>query len=213
LDSWLGHEKIEIIDNSRTFEDKIHNVIKTIYQELGDPYPIQKQYKFLVDSIDLEKLRDKKLVKLELEQFFTDGDNNCNTMVRKTTKDGDSTYSSTRKKDTTDVSERVTVCRHISEKEYNESLKMCLDKPIRKCRYCFTYNKQYYRLDIFEEPSNLAILEISLTNKGKKPVIPDFIKVSKDITDNLNYRNVNLYKKINGRNKRDSLVKKKADGS
>ena len=43
---------------AKTFDDKIHNVIKTIYQELGEPYPIQKQYKFLVDSIDLDKLKD-----------------------------------------------------------------------------------------------------------------------------------------------------------
>lgn len=211
LDSWLGHKKIEIIDNSKTFDDKIHRVIKTIYQELGDPYPIQKQYKFLVDSIDLDKLKDKKLVKLELEQFFTDGNDSANTMIRKTTKDGDSSYSSTVKRDTDDVSERITVCRNISEKEYEEALNKCPDKPIRKCRYCFTYNKQYYRLDVFEEPGNLVILEMDLTNKGKEVVIPDFIRINRDITNDVDYRNVNLYKKINGRRRNGSLVKKKAN--
>lgn len=211
MDSWLGHNKFEIIDNSKTFDDKIHRVIKAIYQELGDPYPIQKQYKFLVDSIDLDKLKDKKLVKLELEQFFTDGNDSSNTMIRKTTKDGNSSYSSTVKKDTDDLSERITVCRNISEKEYLESLNKISDKPIRKCRYCFTYNKQYYRLDVFEEPSGLAILEMDLTNKGKDVVIPDFIKINRDITNDLDYRNVNLYKKINGRRRNGSLVKMKAN--
>lgn len=210
MDSWLGHKKIEIIDNSKTFDDKIHNVIKTIYQELGEPYPIQKQYKFLVDSIDLDKLKDKKLVKLELEQFFTDGNNDANTMLRKTTKDGNSSYSSTIKKDTLDPSERITTCHKISDKEYNDALSKCLDKPIRKCRYCFTYNKQYYRLDVFEEPAGLAILEMELTNKGKEVVIPDFIKINRDITNDIEYRNVNLYKKINGRRKNSNLVKRKA---
>jgi conjugative transposon TraK protein len=67
-------EKWKIIDNSDNFDNKIHKVIKTIYKELGEPYPIQKQYKFLVDNIDLDKLNDKKIVKLELEQYFIDGD-------------------------------------------------------------------------------------------------------------------------------------------
>ncbi len=209
MDSWLGHNKIEIIDNSDSFDDKIHRVIKSIYKELGDPYPIQRQYKFLVDSIDLEKLKDKKLVKLELEQFFTDGNENTNTMFRKTTKDGNSSYSSTIKKDMDDLSERMTICRNITEKEYLDALNKVSDKPLRKCRYCFTYNKQYYRLDVFEEPSGLAILEMDLTNKGKEVVIPDFIKINKDITNDLDYRNVNLYKKINGRRRNGTLVKRK----
>lgn len=196
LDSWLGHNKIEIIDNSDSFDNKINKVIKAIYQELGDPYPIQKQYKFLVNSIDFDKLKDRKLVKLDLEQFFIDGNDNTTIMIRKTTKEGNSSYSSTIKKDMVDSSERMTICRNISEREYKDTFNNVLDKALCKCRYCFTYNKQYYRLDIFEEPNGLMILEINLTNEGQEVVIPDFIKIDKDITNDLEYRNVNLYKKI-----------------
>ena len=209
LDAWVGHKRIEIIGNEGSFDDKIHNVIKTIYELLGRPHPIQRQHKFLVDKIDLEKLKGRKLVKLELEQFFTDYSEAENTMVRKTTKDGESSYSKTIKKDTDIPSERTTISRRITDREYNELLATSVDTPIRKCRYCFAYNNQYYKLDVFEKPEGLVILETELTNENKKVEIPDFLTVKKDITDDYDYRNVNLYRKINKRRKNGPLVKKK----
>lgn len=209
LNSWIGHKQIEIIGNEGSFDDKIHNVIKSIYEFLGKPYPIQKQHKFLVDKIDLKGLKNRHLVKLELEQFFTDASDSENTMVRKTTKDGDSTYSRTVKRDTDEPSERITTTRRIANREYDELLQTTNDLPIKKCRYCFTYDKQYYRLDIFEKPKGLVILETELTNKSKEVVIPYFLSIKKDITNDLEYRNESLYRKINGRRKNSPLVNKK----
>ena len=209
LNSWIGHKKIEIIGNEGSFDEKIHNVVKSIYEFLGKPYPIQKQHKFLVDKINLEGLKNRHLVKLELEQFFVEENANENVMVRKTTKDGDSTYSRTVKRDTEVASERITTSRRISKREYNELYDSNLDTPIRKCRYCFTYDNQYYKLDVFENPAGLVILETELTNKSKEVIIPDFLSIKKDITEDKEYRNVNLYKKVNGRRKNSSLVKKK----
>lgn len=197
LESWVGHKKIEIITNEGTFDDKLHNVVKTIYEFLGEPYPIQRQYKFLIDKIDFEKLKGNHVIKLEIEQFFTNITDKENTMVRKTTKDGESTYNKTTKRDTNIENERITTTRRIEEKEYLELLKNTKDKPIKKCRYCFTYNNQYYRLDIFNEPEDLIILETELTNKNKEIKIPEFLTVKKDITKEYKYRNVNIYKNIN----------------
>ena len=209
LDAWVGHKRIEIIGNEGSFDDKIHNVIKTIYELLGKPYPIQRQHKFLIDKIDLAGLKGRRLVKLELEQFFTDYNETENTMVRKTTKDGESSYSKTIKKDTDIPSERTTLSRRITDREYNELLTATNDRPIRKCRYCFTYNNQYYKLDVFEKPEGMVILETELTNENKEVEIPDFLTVKKDITDDYDYRNVNLYRKINNRRKNGPVVKKK----
>lgn len=211
LDSWTGHDKLVIVDNKVGFDEKIDNVIKAIYQELGDPYPIQKQHKFLVDKINLNGLKNMHLVKLELEQFFVDATSTQNTMARKTTKNGEIIYTSTIKRDTDVSDERITISKKITEKDYGQLLEEIADKPIRKCRYCFTYGKQYYRLDIFENPKNLAMLEINLTNEGKEVVIPDFIDVKKDVTEDFEYRNANIFRKINGRRKNGILVKKKAD--
>lgn len=208
LNSWIGHENLSIITNSGNFDDKLHRAIRTIYETLDVPYPIQTQYKYLVEDIDKEKLAECLPVKLELEQFFTNGDDKENTMVRKTTKDGDSTYSTTTKRDTENASERITTSRRITDRDYNELLSQTEDKPIRKYRYCFTYNKQYYRLDLFEEPEGLMILETGLTNENSIVDIPDFIKVKKDITEDLKYRNANIYRKINKKSKNTPLTKK-----
>ena len=208
LNSWVGHKNIEIIGNEGTFDEKIDNVIKSIYRLLGRPLPIQKQHKFLVDSLNLDELIDRHLVKLEIEQFFVEGDDTENVMIRKTTKDGDSSYNRTTKKDTDVVSERITTSRVITEREYNELLGKSCDLPIRKCRYCFTDDNQYYRLDIFDDLDCLMILETELTDENKRLVIPSFISVKKDITEDCSYRNANLYRKINGRRKNSSLVKK-----
>jgi len=209
LNSWIGHKKIEIIGNEGSFDDKIHNVIKSIYEELGEPYPIQKQYKFLVDEIELTKVKDRHLVKLEIEQFFIEDNDKQNTMIRKTKKDGDCTYSRTIKKDTDIPHERITTSRQITKQEYEEQLNENNEEQIKKSRYCFTYNKQYYRLDIFEKPKNLIILETDLTNKNNKLKIPDFITIKKDITDDIKYRNSYLYQKINNLSNDNSLKKKK----
>lgn len=197
LDSWTGHKRLEIIGNEGSFEDKIHNVVKTIYEFLGKPYPIQRQYKFLVDSIDFEKLEGCHLVKLEIEQFFTDLKENENIMVRKTIKNGDASYCKTIKRDTEHVNERITTSRNISDKEYYELLSESSDKVIRKVRYCFTYKNQYFNLDVFDEPKGLVVLETELTNKSNKLEIPKFLSVSKDISDDLDYRNVNIYVQLN----------------
>ena len=208
LNSWIGHENLSIITNNGNFDDKLHSVIRAIYETLDVPYPIQTQYKYIIEEVDREKLAECLPVKLELEQFFTNGNDKENTMVRKTTKDGDSTYSSTTKRDTANASERITTSRRITDRDYNELLNQTEDKPIRKYRYCFTYNKQYYRLDLFEEPEGLMILETGLTNENSIVDIPDFIKVKKEITEDLEYRNANIYRKINKKSKNTPLIKK-----
>ena len=49
-------------------------------------------------------------------------------------------------------------------------------------RYCLTYNNQYYRLDIFDEPHGLMILETGLTNKKSKVKIKVFRQIKKKNT-------------------------------
>lgn len=202
LDSWTGHKRLEIIGNEGSFDDKLHNVVKSIYEFLGKPYPIQRQYKFLVNNIEFDKLEGCHLVKLELEQFFTDLDDKSNTMVRKTVKNGDVSYCKTIKRDTEKNNERITTSRNISDKEYYELLRESNDKVIKKVRYCFTYKNQYFKLDVFHEPEGLMILETELTSESKKLELPEFLSIREDISNNIDYRNVNIYTELNQTYKR-----------
>ena len=156
----------------------------------------------MVDNIDFNKLEGCHLVKLEIEQFFTDLNDKSNTMVRKTAKNGDVSYCKTIKKDTDKTNERITTSRNITEKEYYELLGESSDKIIRKVRYCFTYKNQYYRLDVFNEPNGLIVLETELTNESKKLEIPEFLSVIEDISNDINYRNVCIYTELNQSYKR-----------
>ena len=61
----------------------------------------------------------------------------------------------------------------------------------------------------FFDSEGMVILETELTNENKEVEIPDFLTVKKDITDDYDYRNVNLYRKINNRRKNGPVVKKK----
>lgn len=203
LSGWIGHPKIKIIDNEDSFDDKINHVIKEIYAILDRPYPIQRQYKYLVQELDLEELKNIDLVKLEIEQYHKFlGDSEI--IYRKTTLDGDTKYKAIEKKDTDNNSERLFRERNISKGEY--LMNLSLDIPIRKIRYCFVYKNSCYRLDVFDD--GLMILEIEETNKTKEVEIPPFIKIDRNITDDLEYRNSSIYL-----NKNKKKIKRKIKGA
>lgn len=189
LDAWLGHEKLKIIGNDTSFENKIKSVISEIYNVLNRPAPLQIQTKYLVNNIDLAEVEKTKLVKLELEQYvIMDGEKELT--YRKTGKDQEEKYTLVTKIDTLINNERITTQRNITEEEYydNKDEKIV---PIKKVRYCFEYKNQYFRLDIFDD--GLKVLEQEETDKTKKINLPPFIKVEKEITSDITYRNSALF--------------------
>ena len=86
----------------------------------------------------------------------------------------------------------------VSEKEidygiYNNLLdfKDNSRRVIRKKRFYFTYNGQYFSLDVFENENEIGILEINIV-EGEKVNIPSFISVIENVTDNKNFLNKNI---------------------
>ena len=192
LNSWLGHPKLKIIGNESNFDEKQNRVIYEIYNILNKPYPIQRQFKYLVSHIDIDKLLNiKEIVKLELEQYISII-NNTELIYRKTIKNNEKSYKIITKIDTNINNERIIKEKMISENEYY--LNMPNDTElIKKVRYCFEYKNQYFRLDIFN--NGLKILEIEETNKTKKINIPEFIKIDREVTNDIEYRNSSIYRK------------------
>lgn len=201
LDAWLGHDNLKIIGNDTDFRTKINNCIREVYNMTKNPYPVQCQEKYLVESFDLELLAKHHPVKQEIEQYITIQDDK-DIMYRKTISDQEERYSEITKIDTKINNERITIRRNISEDEFLGDIPT--DKaPIKKTRYCFDYKEQYFRLDIFDD--GLTILEIEETNKTKKRNLPDFITVKDIITNDVAYRNSTLFNKKNEKKKK--LVK------
>lgn len=193
LNAWLGHDNLKIIGNDTDFTEKITKTVKEIHNLLKTPYPIQKQEKYLVVDVDIDKLLSKKPVLIEIEQYIEETENG-EIIYRKSTSHGETKYTKITKLDTSENKERIIKKKNISEEEYLSNIPTDL-KPIKKTRYCFSYLNQYFRLDIFDD--GLKLLEIEETNKTKERKIPAFIQVSDDVTDNVDYRNVTLYSKKN----------------
>lgn len=193
LNAWLGHDNLKIIGNDTNFATKIAKTVQEIYELLKSPYPVQKQEKYLVLDVDIDRLLKTSPVLIDIEQYIDlveDGE----VIYRKSKCHGETKYTKITKLNTAENKERIVRKKNITEEEYLSNLTE--DKtPIRKKRYCFSYLNQYFRLDLFDD--GLKILEIEETNKTRTRKLPDFIQVSDEVTDSIDYRNSSIYKKRN----------------
>jgi thymidylate kinase len=180
LNSWIGHDNLKIM--------------------LSSTYPIQRQEKYLVEC-DLLKLLELNPVIHSIEQYVITKDN-IESIYRKTIRGNEVKYSKINKIDTNINNERITTRRSISEREYLDNLEID-NVPLKKTRYSFQYNDQYFRLDVFSD--NLQILEIEDSNITKERLFPIFITSIEDISNNKLYRNKALYLELN---KNKEYVKK-----
>lgn len=178
MNAWIRHPNLRIIDNEQSFNTKIDNVMKAIYELLDNPVILRNQLKFNVelDNNVLEKIKSNS-VSLDIEQIYLKNDY-CEERIRKVTTDNTSTYYYTKQiKKENGISE-VIINKRISDKEYNLLKSTCkIENIIYKRRYAFIYNKQYYRLDEYQ---NFYILELEITDKNKQINLPDGIYVTKE---------------------------------
>jgi len=61
---------------------------------------------------------------------------------------------------------------------------------INKKRISFTYEKQFCKLDLFSD--GLMVLEVILNDEKMEVLIPDCFKVIREVTDDKDYKNINL---------------------
>lgn len=200
--SWFGHDNLKIIGNDTTFSMKVARTVQEIYELLKTPYPLQKQEKFLIEDVNMKKLQTKNPVKIDIEQYF-EPIANGEIIYKKSVCNGEKKYLKITKLDTENNKERIVKKKQITEEEYSFYINKD-QTPVKKTRYCFAYLNQYFRLDIFE--SGLKLLEIEETNKTRCRKIPDFIKVTEEVTNKVDYRNSSVSKEIN---KNQSPTKKK----
>ena len=193
LNAWLGHDNLKIIGNDTEFSVKIAKTVREIYEILKTPYPIQKQEKYLVDDVSIDKLLKTNPVLIEIEQYI-DCNSDKEIIYRKSKTSNEVKYTKITKEDTEKNKERIVKKKNISEDEYTSNLPE-EKQIIKKTRYCFSYLNQYFKLDIFED--GLKLLEIEETNKTRTRKIPPFIAVSDEVSDTIEYRNSEIYKNKN----------------
>ena len=190
--AWVGHPRLRIIDNSTPFKEKIDRLVQEISSVIGLPIPIQTKKRYLVKKPS-EKVLEKVdgITSLNILQTYLSS-KPTERRVRQKGVGSDFSYYYTEKKEISKISSYMME-KKISEKEY---LSYLIDgiRSVRKTRNCFVYNNQYFELDIYPTWEEEAILEIELTSESQEVILPNWVEVIKDVTEDPNYKNYNLAK-------------------
>lgn len=204
IKNWNGHPHLRIIDNSTDFEGKLKRLLKEVYAVLGDPVPLEIEHKYLIEKPNLAELSE--LVSIEvidiLQTYLISENKNTERRIRQFGKNGNYSYYYTEKKEITAL-KRVEIERCITKDEY---LRLLTEADttlhqISKKRVCFVYESQYFELDIYPNSnnnleSNQAILEIEVTQENSEIKIPNFIKIIREVTEEVEFKNYSLAKKL-----------------
>lgn len=198
LQAWSGHPHLSIIDNvhSTDFAHKMRRAIQAVEHVLGIPLPLEIERKFVVHMSATAALQHilSGAQKSHIEQIYLKSPEGERIRIRKRVfESGYTLYYETRKRDI-GPSKRQETERRITRDEY-EDLKVFMDpatRVIRKDRYCFPYNHQYFELDVLSEPAQVVLLEIELSNENDPIALPPFLSGAEDVTDNPRYTNFGI---------------------
>ena len=195
ISAWTGHPYLRVIDNSTGFEEKIMRVTQEISHFLGEPQPFEIERKFLIeypDTVMLESLPNCQKVDI-IQTYLLSQDPESELRIRQRGCDGNYIYIKTEKRKVSEM-KRVEVERRLSRSEYL-SLLMSADtslRQIRKTRYCLSWGRQYFEIDIYPFWDTQAILEIELIEESKEITFPDFLTEIREVTEDESYKNHSL---------------------
>lgn len=196
LESWSMHDNLKIVGNYEHFNEKIDRVLSIIHDCLGSTVLIKKERKFLVDNIDFNNFLEKlKYVRCEIEQYYLESYmnilvNNIEKRLRKITyNDCVNYYYSLYSRETSGIKKIISE-RKLTEREFKDILYHSeVISKINKKRYTFVYDRQYFKLDFFDD---FSMLEVRQMCENSKFCIPNGIELIKEVTDNIDYQNINL---------------------
>lgn len=189
--AWTGHPHLKIIDNATDFEEKIRRLVFEISSFLGEQGPMEVKRRFLIDYPDISLLENmKNCQRVEIIQTYLIAQEGEENRVRQRGVDGNYIYYQTRKR------KGVRLERRLSKDAY---IRMLMEadptcRPIRKTRYCLTYQNQYFEIDVYPFWNDKAIIEIELAEDSHDIAFPDFVNVREEVTENEEYKNFTLAK-------------------
>lgn len=189
----LNHPHIKVVDNSTDFETKIQKVINIIKHSLNTSAPLEIERKFLVKQPEIGFLNNLEYCsKAEIVQtYLTSITKKTSRRIRQrgNKEDGYSFYYT--EKSPYEGIKRIENEKIISFSEYVNYLNEADTNlhQIKKTRYCFIYENQFFELDIYPFNDDYAILEIELLCEDEEIKLPDFLTLIKEVTDDKRYKN------------------------
>lgn len=181
-DAWSFHNNLKIVSNKYSFDEKMNNVLEIIKKHLN--IDEKKEAKYVVElPINIDNIKD--YTKIRITQTYLKTNGNYEMRLRKRSLEGENSYYVTIKK-IYDDKEKIITEEKIDERTYNilKNQREIVNE-LDKTRVCFSFNDNMYKLDMFDNGMN--ILEASAISK-----VPEFIKVIKDVTNDKNYKNINI---------------------
>lgn len=200
LEAWQRHHHPRAIDNSTGFDLKIERLLAEVSNVLGDPVPIEKEEKFLIEPLGLQDIQsmpvhitESDIIQdylLPVSNGATEGIEDGERRVRARSDSFGTSYFYTVKKHVR-LGERLELERMISQREYEEllALKDSTLQTIKKKRLCMFWENQFIEIDLFNNPSGLVLMEIEQTELQRNLILPPFIKVLQKVTDDKRYSN------------------------
>ncbi len=219
LEAWQRHHHPRVIDNSTGFDLKIARLLAEVSAVLGDPTPIEKEEKFLIEPIEATSIpafvTESKIVQDYLlpanDACRRSGCRSCKKpcfkpshakkgtgfreaegmrRVRARSDAAGTSYFYTVKQDIR-PGERYEVERMITRAEYEEFLEIRDPKlrTIQKRRLTFFHLNQFIEIDLFDDPEGFALMEIEQSSIQPELVLPPFVKVLRNVTSDNRYSN------------------------
>ena len=190
IEAWTGHHDLAIVDNaSDSFHGKLNTVIGVVARKFGMPTPCNEERKYLVRP---DFTIPVNAVKTYIRQLYLGPEEYVRSMSYDC---GNILYFHTQKQCIPSAT-RSKVEKMLSQKEYVLLVQgLNRDMPyIEKNRYFFVYESQYFRLDVFRFAGSrqLTLLEVQPTTMQKDVVLPPFLPVIKEVTDDLHYYNYHI---------------------
>ncbi len=192
--AWTGQTHFRVIDNSTDFEGKMQRLITEISSFLGVPEPLEIERKFLIEYPDINWLESlPNCRKVEIVQTYLKSEPNEETRVRQRGANGNYVFFKTTKKKVSEI-KRVEIEGKISKEEYLELLLQTdtSKRQIRKTRYCLTFEGQYFEIDVYPFWNDRAVVELELATESYEISFPPQLKVIKEVTDDVAYKNSSL---------------------
>ncbi|CAO1318798.1 unnamed protein product [Diamesa tonsa] len=203
--AWIGHPYFDVIDNSTDFETKVNRMIESVCQKLG----IDTGDRLLNTSRKLKYLVECELVDKDFppyqdfnvcHHYLQSSGKRCQTRLRKRGQNGHWSYIHTTRRPHVH-GQSIEVKTQLSQRDYLNMLAQRDDAhfTILKKRRCFLVNNQYFQLDIYQDPCHprckgLMLLETytSLEGESLKKSMPQFLKITKEVTGEAAYSMFNL---------------------
>ncbi|HEY4507388.1 MAG TPA: AAA family ATPase [Candidatus Paceibacterota bacterium] len=178
------------IANESPFDVKIRRAIGAVCRIVGIPEPLEIERKFLVVSYDPKALAECSPVQVDISQFYVEEDGS--RYRRRELSDGTVSFSRTWKREEGCGSgeARTETSRPITASEFEEArVRHRNARSIAKRRFIFDHGSYRWELDEFFAPGGLVLLEAETPERGETVVPPPFIKVSREVTSEREFRN------------------------